>query len=149
MSLTRLLATQQGRLDELTQLLEAELQELTRSQIDGEALARLAESKRTLLAALEEQETLRRQVQARLGYPEGLEGAEQAAEQAGCQREWQAYLEAARRTARLNDLAGELIRMRSTHNQQLLDYIHQVAEKTLYGPSGRSGRQPGRFNTSA
>ena len=149
MSLARLLTDQRHRLTGLTQLLEEELQQLTQGQVDGEVLSRLAERKRTLLEELERRETLRRQVQSRLGYPEGMAGAAEAATEAGCQDEWEAYLAAAERTAHLNDLAGELIRMRTSHNQEMLDYLHQVAEKTLYDPSGRSGRQPGKLSTSA
>lgn len=149
MSLARLLADQRSRLAGLTRLLEEELQQLTLGQIDGDALSRLAESKRALLQELEHRERLRRQVQSRLGYPEGMAGAAEAAAEAGCQDEWEAYLEAAERTARLNNLAGELIRMRTSHNQQMLDYLHQVAEKTLYDPTGRAGRQPGQLSTSA
>ncbi|WP_404298409.1 flagellar export chaperone FlgN [Halomonas sp.] len=149
MSLTRLLSDQHGRLVKLTQLLERELQLLTASDVDGESLAHLAQSKRVLLNELESKEIMRRQVQSRLNYPEGLEGARAAAEEAGCMEEWEACLSATERTARLNDLAGELLQMRASHNKKMLDFIHQIADKTLYDPSGRTGRQPGRLNTSA
>lgn len=149
MSLDRLLADQRSRLAGLTRLLEEELEQLTLGQIDGDALSRLAERKRDLLQELERREILRRRVQSQLGYPEGMAGAAEAAAEAGCQDEWEAYLEAAERTARLNALAGELIRMRSAHNQRMLDYLHRVAEKTLYDPTGRAGRQPGTLSTSA
>lgn len=149
MSLARLLSDQRGRLNTLADLLEQELQQLTSSQIDGEALAQLARDKQALLAELERVETLRRQVQTRLGYPDGPEGARTAAAEADCLAEWEACMSATERTARLNDLAGELLTMRAAHNQQMLDFIHQIADKTLYDPSGRTGRQPGRVNTSA
>ena len=149
MSLARLLADQRGRLARLTQFLEQELELLTASQVDGEALAQLARRKQELLAEMERMETLRRQVQARLGYAEGPAGARTAAEEAGCLEEWEACLAATERTARLNDLAGELLQMRASHNQKMLDFIHQIADKTLYEPSGRTGRQPARLNTSA
>ena len=149
MSLARLLSDQRGRLNTLTQLLEHELEQLTASQVDGDALAQLARRKQELLAEMERMETLRRQVQARLGYAEGPAGARTAAEEAGCLEEWDACLAATERTARLNDLAGELLQMRASHNQKMLDFIHQIADKTLYEPSGRTSRQPARLNTSA
>ena len=149
MSLARLLADQRSRLARLTQLLERELELLTASQVDGEALAQLARRKQELLADLERMETLRRQVQVRLGYASGTAGASAAAEEAGCQAEWEACLGATERTARLNDLVGELLQMRASHNQKMLDFIHQIADKTLYEPTGRTSRQPGRLNTSA
>ncbi|MGM1052639.1 MAG: flagellar export chaperone FlgN [Pseudomonadota bacterium] len=149
MSLTRLLSDQRARLAKLTQLLEQELQQLTTSDVDGETLVQLAQRKQVLLNELESKETLRRQVQSRLGYAVGLEGARAAAEEADCLEEWEACLMATERTARLNDLVGELLQMRASHNQKMLDFMHQIADKTLYNPSGRTGRQPGRVNTSA
>lgn len=149
MSLTHLLSEQRGRLATLTQLLEQELQQLTTSQVDGKALVLVARRKQELLNEMELKETLRRQVQSRLGYPEGPKGARAAAEDADCLQEWEACLGATERTARLNDLVGELLQMRASHNQKMLDFIHQIADKTLYDPSGRTGRQPGRLNTSA
>ena len=149
MSLARLLSEQRGRLATLTQLLEQELQQLATSQVDGEALVLVARRKQALLNEMERQETLRRQVQSRLGYVEGPKGARAAAEDADCLQEWEACLSATERTARLNDLVGELMQMRASHNQKMLDFIHQISDKTLYDPSGRTGRQPGRLNTSA
>ncbi|WP_445001141.1 flagella synthesis protein FlgN [Halomonas mongoliensis] len=149
MSLTRLLSDQQGRLDKLERLLEQELQLLTSSQVDGDALARIAQQKQSLLDELERMETLRRQVQSRLGYAEGTEGARAAADEAGCLAEWDACLNTTERTARLNALVGELLEMRASHNQEMLAFLHQIAEKTLYDPNGRASRQPGRISTSA
>jgi len=149
MSLARLLSEQRGRLNRLKELLEEELQLLTTSQVDSDSLAGIAKQKQLLLGELERMETLRRQVQTKLGYAEGIEGARSAAEEAGCLAEWNDCLDATERTARLNNLVGELIEMRSIHNQQMLEFIHQIAEKTLYDPSGRASRQSGRISTSA
>lgn len=149
MSLARLLSDQHGRLGKLKALLEQELQLLTSSRIDGDTLARIAQQKQSLLDELERMETLRRQVQMRLGYAEGLEGARAAAEEADCLAVWSACLSATERTARLNSLVGELLEMRASHNQNMLAFIQQIAEKTLYNPSGRAGRQPGSISTSA
>lgn len=149
MSLSRLLATQQTRMDHLIGLMEHEQQLLTQGDIDGEALARIAEEKRALLAELDKMESLRRDVQKRLGYPEGRAGARQAAQDAGCQENWQSLLSKSERVARMNDLTGQMLSLRMKHNQQMLDYIRQIAEKTLYKPDGRNSAQPGRINASA
>ncbi|MFW6346669.1 MAG: flagella synthesis protein FlgN, partial [Halomonas sp.] len=129
--------------------LEQELDALAAAQVDGTLLGQIASRKRSLLAELEHRESLRRQVQARLGYAPDADGSRASAADAGCLDAWEACLSATRETARLNALAGQLLGMRLAHNQQMLDIIHRVAEKTLYGPSGRSGPQPGRLNASA
>ncbi|PXX96474.1 flagella synthesis protein FlgN [Halomonas sp. LBP4] len=149
MSLARLLNDQQGRLAALVTLLEEELEALTAGQIDGSRLERIATEKQALLAELEGMEQLRRQVQRRLGYRDGHEGARAAARDADCLAGWEATLGATERADRLNRLAGQLLGMRLAHNQRMLDFIHEVSEKTLYDPRGRTGRQPGRLNASA
>lgn len=149
MSLSRLLATQQTRMDHLINLMEQEQKLLTQGDIDGEALTRLAEEKQLLLAELDKIEALRRDVQKRLGYPAGHAGAKQAAQDANCQDDWQSLLIKSERVARMNDLTGQMLSLRMKHNQQMLDYIRQIAEKTLYKPDGRNSAQPGRINASA
>ncbi|NOG32733.1 flagellar protein FlgN [Halomonas sp. TBZ9] len=149
MSLSRLLATQQTRMDHLISLMEQEQQLLTQGDIDGEALAHLAEEKQLLLAELDKMEALRRDVQKRLGYPNGHAGAKQASQDANCQDDWQSLLIKSERVARMNDLTGQMLSLRMKHNQQMLDYIRQIAEKTLYKPDGRNSAQPGRINASA
>lgn len=149
MSLARLLGEQQERLASLKALLEDELEALTHGEIDGGRLERIAVDKQTLLGELERFEGLRRQVQAKLGYPAGLEGDRQAARDAGCLETWQSLHLLTERTARLNDLAGGLLAMRMEHNQRMLAFIHDVSEKTLYDPRGRAGSQSGRLNASA
>lgn len=149
MSLSRLITQQCDRLEHLNRILEQELQTLSDGQIDGDALAGYAAQKSVLIKQLEHTETRRRQGQLKLGYDDGMNGARLAAYDAGCASDWDAYLAAAERTARLNDLVGGILQMRATHNQEMLNIIHQVAEKTLYDPKGRKGNQPGRLNTSA
>ncbi|MDI5987321.1 flagellar protein FlgN [Halomonas sp. M4R5S39] len=149
MSLARLLNDQRERLATLVVLLEEELEALTVGQIDGNRLARIAAEKQALLAELERREQLRRQVQRRLGYRDGHQGAREAASDADCLAGWDATLDATERADRLNGLAGQLLAMRLSHNQRMLDFIHAVSEKTLYDPRGRPGRQPGRLNASA
>ena len=148
MSLSQLLTEQQRRLDTLIALLEQERELLAAADIDGQALKDIAKHKGERLQQLEATETLRQSVQRRLGYAEGLEGASQAAQDAGCQQEWEQTLERTRKAHRLNTLNGQLVSLRMSQNKRLLDFIHDAAEKTVYGASGRVAAQPGRLNTS-
>ena len=149
MSLVALLTDQQQRLDALISLLSSEQSLLTQGDIDGEALTQIAQDKQVLLGELERIESVRRNVQKRLGYTEGANGARAAAQDAGCQSAWEALLEKSERAARMNELTGQMLSVRMKHNQAMLDYIRQIAEKTLYKPDGRNSAQPGRINASA
>ena len=149
MSLASLLTDQRQRLDALISLLSNEQNLLTQGDIDGDALAQVAHEKQSLLAELERIETVRRNVQKRLGYDEGAIGARSAAVDAGCQTAWENLLEKSERASRMNDLTGQMLSVRMKHNQAMLDYIRQIAEKTLYKPDGRNSAQPGRINASA
>lgn len=149
MSLARLLNQQQQRMDTLITLMTSEQTLLTQGTIDGDALAALAKEKQALLEELDRMEHLRRNVQKRLGYQEGAAGARQAAQDAHCLLDWQQLLEKSERVARMNELTGQMLSLRVKHNQQMLDYIRQIGEKTLYKPDGRNSAQPGKINASA
>ena len=149
MSLARLLNQQQQRMDTLITLMSSEQTLLTQGTIDGDALAALAKEKQALLEELDRMEHLRRDVQKRLGYEEGATGARQAAQDAHCLLDWQQLLEKSERVARMNELTGQMLSLRVKHNQQMLDYIRQIGEKTLYKPDGRNSAQPGKINASA
>ncbi len=149
MSLAALLSDQQQRLDALILLLSNEQNLLTQGSIDGDALTQVALEKQSLLAELERIETVRSNVQKRLGYGEGAMGARSAANDAGCQSAWESLLDKSERASRMNDLTGHMLSVRMKHNQAMLDYIRQIAEKTLYKPDGRNNAQPGRINASA
>lgn len=149
MSLASLLTDQQQRVDALITLLSNEQNLLTQGDIDGDALAEVAHQKQHLLTELERIESLRRNVQKRLGYESGALGAKAAAQDAGCTVAWQHLLEKSERAARMNALTGKMLSLRMQHNQQMLDYIRQIAEKTLYTPTGRNSAQPGKINASA
>ncbi|TVP45446.1 MAG: flagellar protein FlgN [Halomonas sp.] len=149
MSLARLLTDQQQRLDALTSLLSSEQQLLTQGDVDGDALAQVAVEKQALLEEIERIESVRRGVQKRLGYPDGADGAREAAQNAECYSAWASLLEKSERAARMNELTGQMLSVRMKHNQAMLDYIRQIAEKTLYKPDGRNSAQSGRINASA
>ncbi|AQU84566.1 MULTISPECIES: flagella synthesis protein FlgN [unclassified Halomonas] len=149
MSLSRVLIDQQHRLDELAALLSREQAQLTKGDIDGEVLTEIAHTKQNLLVELERIENMRRSVQKRLGYEDGASGALAAATDANCKTAWESLLEKSERVARMNELTGQMLSLRMQHNQQMLDYIRKIAEKTLYRPDGRKNAQPGRINASA
>ncbi|MFG6665477.1 flagellar export chaperone FlgN [Halomonas sp. HNIBRBA4712] len=149
MSLSRLLSEQHQRLDELLELLSSEQAQLAKGEIDGEALATTADAKQTLLSALDRMETLRRSTQTRLGYDDDANGAFEAAADAQCEQSWTHFLDKTERAARMNALTGEMLSMRMQHNQDMLNYIQQIAEKTLYQPNGRNKAPSSRLNTSA
>lgn len=149
MSLQRLLDDQCARLERLGRLLEEEQALLVAGEIDGKALNRLAEEKADLQDALETTETLRAKVQGQLGYAAGTQGARRAAEDAGCLATWETLLAAARAIARHNERNGRLLELRMAHNQQMLDYIHRLADPDVYAADGRTGLQPRRLNASA
>lgn len=149
MKLANLLGMQFDYLGALVTLLEQERQALAVGNIDGELLQRIAADKQALLEQLERTEEQRRQAQSDLGYPNGDVGAQAAARDTGCLDDWQAVRNASERAARLNELAGAMLKARLQHNQRMLDLIHSVAEKTLYDTRGRTGAQPGRINASA
>lgn len=147
-SLAKLLQEQQHRLETLIELLERERRLLADAEIDGQTLADIAQLKRARLEELEATETLRQRIQKRLGYAAGIAGARDAAEDANCLAAWEQTLERTREAERLNGTNGQLIQLRMSQNQRLLDFIHDAAEKTLYGASGQVGAQSGRLNTS-
>lgn len=149
MSLQRLLDDQADRLDDLSRLLEEEQALLMAGDIDGRRLNELAADKAGLQQALEDTETLRARVQGQLGYPSGIEGARRAAEDAGCQAGWARVLDKARLIARLNERNGRLLELRMRHNQQMLDFIHRLADPDVYAADGRTGLQPRRLDARA
>ncbi|WP_445157897.1 flagella synthesis protein FlgN [Halomonas sp. E14] len=146
MSLARLLQDQRRRLTRIIELLEREREQLVQAELNGQVLGELAERKQHYLSELESCEALRLGVQRRLGYAEDAQGARQAAADAGCQDAWEATLELTRKAQRLNERNGALVGLRMEQNTRLLGFIHQAAEKTLYGASGRVAAQPGRLN---
>lgn len=149
MSLQRLLADQRQRVDALIALLEQEQRALAAEQVDGERIVELARAKQAVLEPLGRTETRRQAVQQHLGYGAGLDGALEAAREAGCEADWLALQERAAHAARLNALGGQLLQIRMRGNQRILDFIRELAEKTPYNADGQPGRRPGRVDVSA
>lgn len=141
MSLAAHLAHQHQRLETLVGLLEQEREALSVGQVDGQRLNDIAGSKQALFDELDRLETQRRNAQHKLGYVDGLPGAEAAARDADCFDAWLAMRASAERARQLNELNGGLINTRLSHNQRTLNMLHEAAGKALYGPDGQSRRQ--------
>ena len=140
MSLAKHLETQQRTLQQLIDLLEQERLALSVAKVDGERLAERAEAKQALLAELDRLESQRHSAELKLGYGDGNRGAERAAADAGCLPAWQNLRELALRAKQLNEFNGDNIRNRMSHNQRILNFLHEAAGHSLYGPDGRSRR---------
>lgn len=141
MSLAKHLARQRHHLEEFIVLLEAERESLTEGQIDGQRMTQQAEEKQAQLTLLDNLEKQRQTAQRKLGYGEGRRGAEQAALDAGCLDDWQAFRELTTHAKQLNQLNGAMISSRMTQNQHILDFLNDAAGKSLYGPDGQSRRR--------
>lgn len=149
MSLKQHLAVQQQRLQQLIQLLTEEQAALSQAQVDGKQLANIAADKEKLFTQLESFEVQRQQVQNKLGYSVGMAGAELAALDAHCLPLWHALLESAQRVAQLNQLNGELIKQRIEYNQRMLNFLHEAAGQSLYGPDGQTCKTSGQISSKA
>lgn len=141
MSLEQHLGRQKQRLDALAELLDDEREALSVGQIDGQALNEIAARKQAVLNELDRLEGQRRTAQRTLGYADDLSGAKQAAMDAGALGAWTQMRERAEQVRELNERNGSLLRMRLSHNQRTLDFLHEAAGKTLYGPNGQSHRR--------
>lgn len=136
-------------LETLVALLTDERELLAQGDIDGELLAGVAARKQHTLAELECFETRRRQVQARLGYPDDRDGDEQAAREAGCLTLWQTIRAGAERARHLNQLNGDLIGLRLESNRRLLDTLQTLTGQGLYGPDGQARGGGGGLSSRA
>lgn len=136
MSLAGHLQSQKTRLEELVDLLREERQLLVAGRVEGDRLAALAGEKQHCLARIEQSEP----------QPAGTGRADTglAAREAGCAALWRATQQIAGEAARLNTLNGDLIQLRLTHNQRMLNVLREATSKLPYGPDGQSGRRSGQ-----
>lgn len=141
MSLAAHLTRQQQRLTALIELLEQERAALSVGQVDGPQLNEIAAGKQALFDELKRLEDQRSSAQQKLGYADGLPGAEAAARDADCLPIWLAMRNSTERARQLNIQNGELIATRLSHNQRTLNFLHEAAGKALYGSDGQAHRQ--------
>lgn len=149
MSLATHLQDQHARLDQLLVLLADERALLGAGEIDGTALARLAEQKQQVLTTLAELEQRRRSALEAFGYGNHTAADIQAARDQNCLPQWQRLRARTGQAARQNRLNGELINLRMAGNQRLLNELHALAGKDLYGPDGQAKGKAARLSSSA
>ena len=149
MSLAAHLRDQHDRLDQLIGLLGRERDLLGDGTIDGEALGMLAAEKQRVLDALAEGEDRRHAAHAGQGYSADAPGDERAAREQGCLESWQQMHGRARQAAQLNHFNGQLITIRLTSNQRLLNDLHALVGKGLYGPDGQARGGDNRIASQA
>lgn len=149
MTLKTLFEEQLSLLDELLELLGDEQQQLSLQKPEGTQLESIAGKKKQKLLAIESLEHARLKVQVSLGYENNQRGTEAAAEQAQCLPTWQKLQHAARRVQRLNHINGDLIQLRLSANQKILNFVREVREIALYGPDGQSGKGSRLLHSSA
>lgn len=143
------LRQQQEFLKQLHAQLARERAVLAEGQVDGTALARLASEKQATLEALDQGERRRREACRLLGCPDNDAGDDEAARQDNCLELWHQVRAGARKAAQTNRLNGELIQMRMAHNQQLLNQLHALNGKNLYGPDGQAHGSRTRVSSTA
>lgn len=149
MSLAAHLRDQHDRLEQLTVLLVRERELLGEGRIDGEALGTLASEKQQVLSTLAEFEERRRAAQASLGYGRSMDGDERAARDQGCLEAWERMRDRAREAAQINQSNGQLINLRLTCNQRLLNDLRALAGRDLYGPDGQARGGDNRIASQA
>ena len=149
MSPEELFEREETHLGTLVDLLRQEFDTLLQHPVDGAALEQLASAKQQQLGALEHLESLRRDSQASLGYPDTPAGAEQAARDQHCLAPWQRVLDGTRRAEHLNRLNGTLIQQRLDHNRRVLGALRELAGNPLYGIDGQSRRHGGSLSYKA
>lgn len=141
MGLSDHLKKQHQCLSSLLELLDDERRALATGRVDGQRLNDLAESKQQRFDELERLESQRRQALQRLGYDNSRQGSDRAARDAGCRDSWQDFCDTAERVRRLNQLNGSVIQNRLSHNQRLLNFLHEAADNGVYGADGQARRQ--------
>lgn len=149
MSLASHLHDQHDRLEHLIGLLGRERDLLGEGRIDGDALGALAAEKQQVLAMLADFEERRRAAHDRLGYSRDIAGDERAAREQGCLDSWRQMRSRARQAAQLNLFNGQLINIRLTCNQRLLNDLRTLAGKDLYGPDGQARGGDNRIASQA
>ena len=149
MSLAAHLRDQHDRLDRLIGLLDRERDLLGEGTVDGEALGTLAAEKQRVLEALADGEDRRRTAHAGRGDSADMAGDERAAREQGCLESWQQVRGRAWRAAQLNHFNGQLINIRLTNNQRLLNDLRALAGKDLYGPDGQARGGDNRIASQA
>ena len=150
MSLAKHLGVFQQELIEFVSLLEEEQRALTSSKVEGKVIADLASRKSAKLVSIDKLDEVRRKVQAMQNYPDGREGAKQAAKDGGCSDLWDAIMILTDRAKNLNELNGIQVHMHIEQNRRLMAFVSKTNAPSLYGRNGKPQRKSlGAISTKA
>lgn len=144
MSLLPGLQAQAGRIEQLLTLLDEERAMLGSGHIDTTELDRLTRHKQALLdttAAFEQTHLVTLEKMDRQDLSFGDVSSD-------CLRVRRSIRAQAREAARKNHFNGQLIHIRMTSNQRLLNDLQTLAGKDLYGPDGQASAGGRRLGTS-
>lgn len=144
MNLAGRLRDQLEHLERLTGLLDEERGMLGEGTVDGNALGQLAREKQRLLLALSDIERERHVESRRSG-----KDTRASAREHGCLALWREVRERAREAARLNHFNGKLIDARLIGNQRILNDLHALSRRDLYGPDGQARSARARLSSHA
>jgi flagellar biosynthesis/type III secretory pathway chaperone len=143
------LEQQEKELSCLLLALEHERELLCSAHPDGEALLRAAEAKTSRLDKLRGLDASIAHAQRTLGFPAGIAGREDAAEEAGCSETLQRVLEATRRVYRLNGINGKLVEQRLGLNRKILEFMRDAQGAVTYGATGKATAQRSTISSRA
>lgn len=136
MSVRQHLESQLSEVKIFCSLLEQERSIYIGEQIDATAVADITAKKQQSLDRIADLENKRQHGQAKLGFPEGMEGAVALAKSAKCLDIWHQIIEESLRSQQLNSINGNLIQMAARQNQAILDFLQNASGGVLYGKDG-------------
>ena len=145
--ISRCIAAEAAAIEKFVELLEHEQGALTRGETDE--LAALAEQKEALAVRLNELSRTRNALLATEGIAADRVGMEiwldKNANQKAVAEGWNTVLSLAAKARELNQLNGELIRIRMQFNSEALEILlRRQNSLDLYGPDGLAKTQDGR-----
>lgn len=138
MSLSNFLSREKTLLLSFVDLLEQERDIMSAASLNGESVISISAKKQTVVDKLNHMENQRVGIQKKLGYKEGLAGARQAAQDAGCAELWDEIVNIAYRAKQLNESNGEFVRLRMEQNQKVVNFLRDATLDSVYGPDGKT-----------
>lgn len=144
MSLHNFLSKEKELLLSFVSLLEQERDIMTSPSTQGENVIELANKKQDIVSELNLMENMRVSIQKKLGYPDGLTGARQAAEADNCTGLWDDIVNIAYRAKQLNESNGEFVRLKLEQNQRMVNFLRDANGESVYGPDGKTQRKKER-----
>ncbi|SFM91668.1 flagella synthesis protein FlgN [Izhakiella capsodis] len=116
----------------LTDIINAEQQQLSAGQVNSSLLQRITEDKSALLDTLNFIEQMRRDASERLGLHAPY------SEQSQLAQRWSVIQEHTRHLRDKNQHNGLLLNYQMTHTGQALDILRPLQSQHFYGPNGQA-----------